>query len=336
MFFTAILAANGYPLLLSYQADGTPSLTRVYRTCVLDDLFRTRRCGGKRQDFYLERGLALYIDAVGVQHARVLAREARVMPDKTAWAAYDACLDFIPLGREKKHQGITIQHYGFDRGPLFQPLSRHLRARSQLYIDKNLPAEERWPALLREWVVLTGCVDHDIMNSLLWGVRPFLENERKDLRDIFQVIRSLREGYSLLIDYLPEWVQKAVYKPRRWEEKHALEFWLTLGLDPPVARALTQLDLRIEDGQLTYSQQVERTPEFFERLVDLILIICRFEKFNKGRFCSVGPASRSLVAALHVGIGVFVTWLLARKDVAPGYLSQFLRLRDELRFFKFN
>ena len=79
----------------------------------------TRRAGGKRTEFYLERAQVRFEDTNGKLKGFVLARDARPTPDKGAWAAYMAATEFCPMARFHGHKGVALSHYGFDRGALF-------------------------------------------------------------------------------------------------------------------------------------------------------------------------------------------------------------------------
>lgn len=109
--------------------------------------------------------MILTIDATGRRTGRVVARDARATPDKGAWSAYSAMRAMCPLARARGHKGIATQHYGWDRGPMFTPLSRNARARSALFLEATGSCDG-WFDALQDWTVVTGCVDHDATNAL--------------------------------------------------------------------------------------------------------------------------------------------------------------------------
>ena len=150
LLIAAIRIADGKPLVVSYQADGTPALTRVTRVIRLPSGRKVRRTGGKSVEFYLERATVMSWDEVGRPRAVVLARDARPMPDRSWWPSYAAAVRFCPLARQQGHTGIVLHHYAFDRGQLFLPLSRTLRARHKLYISKQVPEQDQWQTTLGE------------------------------------------------------------------------------------------------------------------------------------------------------------------------------------------
>ena len=85
-----VLVAQGRPLVVSYQGDGSPALTRVFKVIRLEEGKYFRREGGKCCESYMERCQVHYFDAEGKRQGRILAREARNMKKKSAWCAYSA------------------------------------------------------------------------------------------------------------------------------------------------------------------------------------------------------------------------------------------------------
>ena len=324
--------ADGHAVLVSYEADGTPALARQIRMLRIEDYAPIRREGGKAVEFYLERCMVLWTDASGKQRGRVMTRDARAMPDKGAWAAYSAAVAFCPLARDLGHTGIVVHHYGFDRGALFLPLTRRLRARHKLFFEVKVPADVRWERSLEEWVVLTGCCDHDATNALKWAVEEFLEDWKKELKDVFVAVRALRDAYSLLMDWSLEWVVARVeFGPRRHSTEDCYKFWTLLGVEKAAVEGLVEFDIHWRDGKLHATSDSAPTPRTYERIAELFLAVAHIERFNEGRFCTLGETSRVLTACAEFGIADLVEWILQQPHVKTSYLKRFQRLQDKTR-----
>lgn len=227
--------------------------------------------------------------------------------------------------------GPVVQHYAFDRGPLLHPLSGHLRARHRIYSGYRGSTEETRMQDLYEWVVITGCVDHDANNALRWGVSRYLPHGAKDTREMFVAIRALRDGYDILVEQIPLWIlAKLTWAPRKHAAGESHLFWQASGAGEPMATHLSDVDLRFEGGELRISDAYLRTPEVYEQVANLFMSLCKFQKFADARFATLGPSCRVLLVTLLLGITDAVAWMLLQEGVKQWYLKRFQRLLPEL------
>ena len=186
LFLQAIALAEGSPLLLSYQSDCTPATTRQYVTVQPGGRNPARRVGGRGREFILEKAFLLYYGPDGVARGRILLRGAREMRGKGAWNAYSACCSFFPLARQHGRRTISTTHYIFDQGSWFKPMSRLVRARPKLYIDRNISdPDEKWLQHQMDWVVVNACGMHIAGNGAWWGTAHLLDDSEKQCKAAF-------------------------------------------------------------------------------------------------------------------------------------------------------
>ena len=110
-FLLTLAQVENRPVLLSYQADGTPVLVKEYRTVRIDSEHSTRRVGGHAGDFLLEKAFILYMSPSGQVKGSILMRDPRELDDKSAWSGYSAMANFFPLAREKGHRGLDQREF---------------------------------------------------------------------------------------------------------------------------------------------------------------------------------------------------------------------------------
>ena len=110
-------AAEQRPLLVSYQSDGTPIISRHNIPQPGGVGLKLRRHSGKTMDeFVCQVAFYVYIDAVGQRQVRALVREPCPMTNgKKAPAQLAFALEHIVSPRACDHIGILVMHCAFGR-----------------------------------------------------------------------------------------------------------------------------------------------------------------------------------------------------------------------------
>ena len=332
LFLLAISAAQNTPVLISYQSDATPSITRRYCGVRLGEK-RSRRAGGAPNDFLIEKAFLLYYDVSGEARGQVLLAVPRVLEEKSAWAGFGALLHFVPLARASGHRGFAIHHYCWDRGPWFFPMSRWARSRGQVYIDRHFDDPElKSKQLLREWTIITACGCHDCGNAGWWATKDLLNDEKGDIKTLYSCIKGIREGYAALLTWIADWVVFSVeFVPRKYAPALDSALWILLGLDSVIVTFLVRTGLHFENGHLYCDATVAHDPDIFDEIIDCLLLVFRFQPFSSSRFNGIGEGSRVLTASLLLGLDAFIRFCLAKPRVTSRWLGRISFLTLDLR-----
>ena len=128
-------------------------------------------------------------------------------------------------------------------------------------------------------------------------------------------IESLRNAYNHLHSHLNTFVCSSLcFVDAAHDRSEVYQFWIDLGVESGVAELLAELNLQWEpsSGQLQVHASQASREELTEAISGVILTLLRLKKLTGSRWTTVGDSCRSLVAALHVGLGGLV--VTARKD----------------------
>lgn len=323
-------------LLYSYTSDGTPMTTKSRFVHRVGEGRVVKREGGALHEFLVQRAFVKVVFADGSTDARVLLCDPLPLDDgKTAWHLYSAGVNFYPMLREKGHVGIAVSHYGFDRA-LFTPLEKRMRMRHAAhYAAADSSGECPSPLLeLTDWVVATGCGNHDCQNALKWGVKEMMDDPEALLKDLYVVMEACRNGYAAIHDHLRVWLLSVVrFKETRFRRQDSAEYWQALGVDPDMVEELCQLNPVWLDGELCVSPEAQEQDCVMERLTGVMLYLFRFRKFTESRWTTLGAASRGLVCAMSVGLVGLMAYVRAMPGVSDWHLHGFARLVDEGKHF---
>ena len=104
--------------------------------------------------------------------------------------------------------------------------------------------EQGLPSLL-EWILDTGCCVHDVHNGLKWGLFAYTTDPQL-IKDIYIVIESLRNAYSLLYSHMGQWLldkMRFVDDDDVVPRQHLEALWAALGVDSEWVDILADLGL---------------------------------------------------------------------------------------------
>ena len=261
---------------------------------------------------------------------------------KSAAAIFAAPLEFFPTLRQLGHQGIAIQHYAFDRA-MHSPLFRMFRQHHAALADEAEPelAEGQGnphihPPALLEWVVDTPCCNHDVHNSLKWALFTYMQDEDL-LKDVWVVIESLRNGFSLLQAELPRWLATKVKfvdeADAFYHPDDATALWTAVGADHSWVSTIVEYGLCFRDGRLHVNACHREDGNLWEVLSGVVLYSQRFTKFSDSRWCTLGKSCRTLVFALLLGMGDLVQAVLDDPTTSNYHIGGFQRLTARVKHF---
>ena len=255
---------------------------------------------------------------------------------KTAEHHYVAMVKALPTLSELGASSITISHYAFD-GAVHSAMRNLMHARHAIpHMVRAIGDGEAWLRGLLDWQVYTRCACHDGSKALEWSLKPLPSEDT--MRDLFIVVESLRNGYVQLFRHLTCWIcEHLVVDDEPAGPQDVARRWLSLfGIDPNWAERLAALDLRWDGTHLRaniLAGRVDRTDgaDMLGEIHACILHVWRFKKFSAGRWTSVSSSSRSLLAAVSLGLDSVVAFVCEQFAETSYYLSGYNRFIEDLR-----
>ena len=310
--------AEGRPVLYSYGSDSTPMLTTSTVSSPSPIAGKIVRKAGRGLEYLLERAFVVTTNGSGeLLKAALFKPPTPLDKGKGAWQCFSASCDFFPMLRRLGHRGIAISHYVFDRA-LFGSLQTKQKQKHALYYElaggEEGKSGEVALADLQDWVIATGCANHDSQNALKWSLVGHSQ-EGEVITKLHVSIESLRNAYNHLHSHLNAFVCSSLcFVDAAHDPSEVYQFWIDLGVESGVAELLAELNLQWEpsSGQLQVHASQASREDLTEAISGVILTLLRFKKFTDSRWTTVGDSCRSLVAALHVGLDGLVR--TARKD----------------------
>ena len=315
------------PLLFCYTADATSLLCRADASAASGAKLVMRR-GKGLEELLMQRGFFKTRSAAGTERVAVLFAEAVPLSGgKSMWHLFSAAASFYPLLRVVGHKGISITHVAADRA-VMASLQRLLRQRSEAYFTEGLgPAAQDHLSWLRTWHLHTGCAAHDIQNALKWGLAS--HGSTDVIKDLHIILESLRNSFTLIHERLPAFLEAHLVADMAPADLDAvMQFWQVLGVEADFLEEVAYVNPWFVDGALHVNAALSDSDQKLEKVSTVVLYLFRWRRFVDTRFCAIGPALRSVLASLAVGLRELVRF--TREDAAATdyHLHGFARLRQ--------
>ena len=336
-----VASASGRAVLYSYGSDGTPMLTRASFSSTLGG-HTVRRYAGKSVEFLVERGFVKTTDGVGEPIVASLSRDpVPLLHGKTSWHIFPPACAFFPLLQRLGHRGIAVSHYCFDRA-IYEPMMVKLRQRHAMFhaLQRQNPASEWSPVdECLDWVLGTPCANHDCQNGLKWSLKAVLDDldPAQVVHSLHIAIASVRNGFDLLHAHLGAFVAGAIdfweNNQETPEEDTIYQFWLCIGVDAEIAQILAELNLFWSGGKLRVAKGRRDDPMLLEKVTHCILHVCRFKQFTDSRWITMGESSRSLLAAMCLGLQGWVQYTRKDPRASDYYLHGFSHLQPNVLLY---
>jgi hypothetical protein len=331
----AVGLAGGRAILCSYSSDGTPLLTQATVVAKLGAR-KVHRRAGRAIEFLLERFFLKFVGSDGTPVVRCLLRDPRPLSfGKGSWQIFQAACEFLPHLRSLGHEGIIVSHACFDRA-VYSAVSRKVQQRQYLWYEHRFgPAPRTGGAALLEltdWHMSTGCVNHDVHNSLKWSMWWLVQEPCGVLRNIHIAVESLRNSFDLLHRYLKGFLSTSlafVAPESLCDPAEALEFWSLMHLDEDAVAMVQELQLCWDGKQLLLPVRCRNDPDLVEKLAGCLIGAFRFRKFTDSRWVSMGDSCRSLAVSCYLGLQALVGSIRATKEASDYHLHGFAFLDDE-------
>lgn len=321
--------AQGGAVLLSYQSDSTPLLAKRVFVARHSSGQAVVRKAGRALELLLERVFLKTETPSGQMLVECFFRDPVPLDNgKGAWPCFSAACECFPLLKKMGHHGIAISHYGADRA-LQSSLERLMRQRHGLFHEVSGADDSSGGGLatldsLTDWIVSTGCANHDAQNALKWGLAG-LECGDEVTKKLHIVVESLRNGYDLLQTYLPKFLTQSLtlVADDGATPGHSEEFWASMCVEPAVLQDLVELGLRWRKGRLQIYESAASKPDFVEKVTACMLSVFRFKRFTDSRWCTIGDSCRSLFASLALGLSGLVALVRSEPKTSDFYIGGF-------------
>ena len=317
--FEAFLCAHAHePVACSVGNDTTPLTTRLrWESCYGD--VRVVKSGGACGEYLIQRCWAQ--DLAG--NATVMFEEPRCLVNKSAECHFSACRQLLLFPFEGGARTLNITHAVFDRA-IYTAEDALLRRQHELALlqcTRALPAGEGDILRLLSWYVSSGCCIHDVHNALKWSISEVLKDQELTGK-MWKVLASLRGGFQELATHVAAWVT-AHLSFQDWDFEHREFLWTMLGLSAEWVEVMSDLHIRWQGDRLC----VAKAHLYNERVVSLVVAalmrVWQFREWTDSRWLTIGPSSRTMVAALLLGLEGLVEWVLKQPGVSSYRLGGF-------------
>ena len=285
-------------------------------------------------EYLCERSYYTFFDDQGVQHSAIMVLQPRSLQlGTTAWHCHAATELAFDTLKEMGHSGISINFCCFDRAKM-SALNSLLEARHSLWARFHSRANPRSVQPLLNWQVATGCALHDASKALEWSLSPHVPDPSL-WKDLHICIESCRNGFDLLVDHLPIFIQRYMQRrPEAYDREAAAEWWRCVGAAGEWIDMLVDVNPFWHAGVLRVSETLsDGKPVTADLVGDCLLYIVQLKKFCESRWMTVGTACRGLVGALSVGLKEWVDLTLQLKPSVDHKLNGFARLSDEVKWY---
>ena len=185
-----------------------------------------------------------------------------------------------------------------------------------------------------EFLVFTPCALHDAGNAFKWAMLSKMRN--KDLlRDAYITVESVRNSWSAITGHVCKWIVRRVsfVASMTLEEIDTWRtVWSALDVDVETVDVLAeQLQVRFEGGRLKVHQCAANMMEWASAVETALLSAWKLTKWTESRWMSIGRSSRSMTAALLLGLPDLVAHVNESGQASQHFLSGFGRLNGEVR-----
>lgn len=326
--------AAGLPVLRSFCSDGTPIRTWQRWRHVSATIGNVYRQGGSSLEFLVQRAFFMFPAAKGYKMYTVMDEPLPLHNGKKAWQLFLAGKSFVPSLLGLGHQGISLNHYCFDRG-VFYPLRKFFYQFDAIQLlpeYSEMSDEDRDLSKMMQWFLATPCCLHDVHNA---QKRAMAMKVREQLvKDLFIVIASIRNGYDLVVARLYTWLmEKVSFQTRKGSYDDHFQFWTMMDIPYKWAEKMAELGLCFKDGRLCVDKTCENHTDIFGTIFGCLLHVFKFRKFSDSRWLTIGDSCKTLACSLHLGIDNLIGDILRDSEISQTYIGGFSRLDKEMRSF---
>lgn len=203
---------------------------------------------------------------------------------KTHWNVFSAACEFFKSVRSRGHRSICIQH---------RVLHQRAAALYQEGVGPDI-GDDRLQLQLSDRFVSTGCPLHDAGNGLRWSLAP--QSSKELLSDLFIVLSSLRNSFSLLCQKLPLFIMHLKWVTRRHDDQEVRRFWQKVGIDADFIETIAEADPHWDGHNLCVSSVIQSMPGAIGHVHNIFLRVLKIRKFTATRWLSEGTFCRTLTA----------------------------------------
>jgi hypothetical protein len=140
---------------------------------------------------------------------------------------------------------------------------------------------------MADLIIGVGCRCHDIQNSLKWALAS--TGIPQDLKDLHVVVESLRNSFSLLLQYLPAFLESSLAFRHSSVSTDVVEaFWRDLGVDADMVELFGEVNPQWGGNQLWVNQDLAGQDDVIRKVSHCMIYLCKWRHFNDSRWCTKG------------------------------------------------
>ena len=307
-------------LLCQYGSDCTPLVSRE-QFHVGSGVLDVRRSGKASHEYLIQR---LFITGSGGRTVSVLDIPY-IMPQKTAFAHFNASRKFMQNARELGHRGRLVDFQKYDRA-IMTAMRRLVTKFWSAYHDKereDLGERAAYISWITHWVEVHGCFCHDLNGGLKWSVLCF-SNDKEVMRKTFLVMESLRHGYNLLVKWGAVWMVHFIdYTDAPLD--HAREIYVFFKLEGAWLEEFCDLEIRFSNGRLLIADRHRGVEGVIEKVFVLFMKVWRYQTWSMSRFLGSGAASRQILFSEVLGVSHLVKYITIDQKESSYYIGGYAR-----------
>ena len=294
------------PLLISYQADCTPSTTQ--ETFVAEaNGERVVRSGARTSEYLLHRLFGK--SACGRQS--VFFGPPDLLADKTVATHMRAAQPYMLFPFRHGCRTISITHCCFD-GALYDSLTSAFYSAHSMAVKEESEQDDSDAGLLAltSWFLRTPCLLHSCHNALKWALREWVD-DRQRMKDVWAVAASIRSSFGTLQPYISKWISARVAFRDPSDGSWPYELWCMVGLDPVLCTEMDRLKLCFSEGCLFVSSEFQDSDTVHSEIYAVLLHAFRVSEWSDSRWLGISRTSQQMLFALMLGLADFISFALA-------------------------
>ena len=258
--------------------------------------------------------------------AAVAFEAPKKMQDKTAACHFSGLRGLMKFPVELGCKSLNISHGVWDRGVFSSQLRLFQQSHCQVVREAaaGLPPGEAKMLELQSWCLGNGCCDHDCHSALHRAFAVELD-DKAFMKEVFKQFISVRSGFSLLADFVFDWVAGRLHFTdlSSLDTLHCEELWRVLGLEPSWCEDLVDMELRFEGGCLCVARRFEGDRDIIKRVVRAQMRVWQFRSWTESRWLSIGGRARTYVACKLLGLPDLVDFCINTKNCSSYHLGNY-------------
>ena len=321
---------NGATALLWYSSDTSPLSTRVVMRNKVGGLLFLQKTKQTSEFVLQSLFLSSSSEVFGCTFEPVSVGDKSAASHFRVWQEHA-----LPDARDLMSEGILVECYCFDGG-LQSGMNRLHRQWHAAYYHVLQQGDDEAGVHLRElthWILNVRCTMHIAHGALKKALQGFAE-DKVCMKSAWVVLASLRQSIGQLGKVGPSWINQRIgFAEWSMSVRDQEHLWRLLGLPTEVIDDLLRLGLRWDAArqQLLVSPAHVSCKTLTQDVLAVLQACWRFKEFSDSRFIGMGSCSRTVVAAVLLGLENLVQFVKDQKAESNYFVNGFSRFTPEVK-----